>query len=147
MAKYKTKIWLCGLMMAATICIIWGNSLLNGETSGDISGGFSQWLGQFIPFLSPDSPNGHYIIRKCAHFSIFFLLGAESCYLFHMICKNKILLRSIAIAAAVASIDESIQRFIPGRHGCLSDVLLDISGAATGMILLYLGYTLLKRNK
>ena len=147
MAKHKTKIWLCGLLMAATICFIWGNSLLNGETSGDISGGFSQWLGQFIPFLSPDSPNGHYIIRKCAHFSIFFLLGAESCCFFHMIYKSKILLRSIAIAAAVASIDESIQRFIPGRHGCLSDVLLDISGAATGMILLYLGYTLLKRNK
>jgi VanZ family protein len=133
--------------MVATICLIWGNSLLNGETSGNISGGFSQWLGQFIPFLSPDSPNGHYLLRKCAHFSIFFLLGAEACCFFHMICKNKPLLCSISLATAVASIDESIQRFIPDRHGCLSDVLLDISGAATGMILLYLGYTLLKRKK
>ena len=138
---------LCGCLMAATICFIWGNSLLNGETSGDISGGFSQWLGQFIPFLSPDSPNGHYIIRKCAHFSIFFLLGAESCCFFLMGGKGKPLLRSIALAAAVASIDESIQRFIPDRYGCLSDVLLDSCGAACGIGLLFWGYTLLKRKK
>ena len=43
-------------------------------------------------------------------------------------------------AAAVASVDETIQLSVPGRTGQLSDVLLDTAGAVTGaaMVLLIL---------
>ena len=147
MIRTDKRLRLCTALLICNLVFIWGNSLLNGETSGDISGGFSQWLGQFIPFLSPDSPNGHYIVRKCAHFSIFFLLGAQLCGFFILVCQNKVLLRSLAVAVTVAAIDETIQRFIPDRYGCFSDVALDSCGAVTGMILFFLGYTLLKQKK
>ena len=138
---------LCSALIVANVCLIWGNSLLNGDTSGNISGGLSAWIGKFIPFLSPESPYGHFLLRKCAHFSIFFLLGTELAWFFGMVRNSKVILCCLAVSAAVAAIDETIQRFIPDRHGCFSDVLIDCSGAATGMFLLILGYTLVQRKK
>ena len=60
MRRSKLRLWLCATLALLNVAFIWGNSLLNGEASGDFSGGFSAWIGQFIPFLSPDSPNGHF---------------------------------------------------------------------------------------
>ena len=147
MKKTKTRMVLCCALIAANVCLIWGNSLLNGDTSGDLSGGLSAWIGKIIPFLSPQSPYGHFLLRKCAHFSVFFLLGTELTWLFGMMRKNRVFLYALSVSAVVAAIDETIQRFIPGRHGCLSDVLIDCSGALTGMLILFLGYTLLQRKK
>jgi VanZ family protein len=145
--KTKFRLAVCATLVICNIAFIWGNSLLNGDTSGDISGGFSAWIGQFIPFLSPDSPNGHFLIRKMAHFSIFLLLGMNLCWLMQMLCKRHPFLRAFAVAACVAAIDESIQRFIPDRHGCFSDMLLDSCGALAGIGCLLLGYTLLCKLK
>lgn len=147
MVRNNRRLILCSILVVFTLCVIWGNSLLQGETSGSISGGFSAWIGKFIPFLSPDSPNGHYFVRKCAHFSVFFLLGLELCWLMGMLRKHKVAICALFLCAAVATIDESIQRFVPDRHGCIADVLLDCSGAAAGIALLLLGYTLLQRKK
>lgn len=147
MKRSNQRIILCGTLIILTICLIWGNSLLNGDISGNISGGFSAWIGKIIPIFSPDSPNGHYLLRKCAHFSVFFLLGLELRWLFGMLCSSQIMVRCIAVAATVAAIDETIQRFIPDRHGCFSDVLIDLSGAVSGMLLLFLGYTFMQRKK
>lgn len=147
MKRTKPRLALCAALVIFNICFIWGNSLLNGDTSGDISGGFSAWIGRFIPFLSPDSPHGHFLIRKMAHFSVFCLLGMGLCWLMGMLSKSKILLRALAIAASVAAIDESIQRFIPDRHGCFSDMLLDSCGAMAGICCILLGHTLLHRRK
>ncbi len=145
--RSKLRLVLCSTLLVLTVCLIWGNSMMNGETSGSISGGFGAWIGKLIPFLSPDSPNGHLILRKCAHFSIFFLLGLELCWLFGMLADRNVILRCLAVGAAVAAIDESIQRFVPGRCGCLTDMLIDLSGAVTGILLLFLGHTLLHRKK
>ena len=145
--RSKFRLALCACLIVLNVAFIWGNSLLNGETSGGFSGGFSAWIGQFLPFLSPDSPNGHFLIRKMAHFSIFFLLGTLLCWLMGMLHHRKILLRALALAACVATIDESIQRLIPDRYGCLSDMLLDSCGALAGICFFLLGYTLLQKRK
>lgn len=147
MKRNKPRLVLCCVLSVLTLLLIWGNSLLEGDTSGSISGGLSAWIGKFIPFLSPDSPNGHYLLRKCAHFSVFFLLGLELTWLIGMLRRKKIAVSALAICAAVAAIDECIQRFVPDRHGCISDVLLDSCGAAAGIALLLMGYTLLQRQK
>ena len=147
MQRNKLRLILCAVLILLNIAFIWGNSLLGGKESGNLSGGFSAWIGQFIPFLSPDSPYGHFLIRKMAHFSIFFLLGVNFCWLLGMLCKRKIFLRALAIAACVATIDESIQRFVPGRYGCLSDLLLDSCGAMAGICFLLFGHTLWQMRK
>ncbi len=139
MHKSKERMTACSCLLGLTVCLIWGNSLLGGETSGSISGGFAAWIGKILPFLSPESQYGHLIVRKCAHFSIFFLLGLELRWLFGMLVQRKVFVRCLAVAAAVAAIDESIQRFIPGRYGCITDVMIDICGAAAGILFLYWG--------
>ena len=48
---------------------------------------------------------------------------------------------------AAASVDETIQRFVPDRGPSVKDVCIDSCGVLTGIILLYLGYTYLKRRK
>ena len=145
--KTNYRLYLSCALIFLNICFIWGNSLINGEESGDLSGGFSAWIGQFIPFLAPDSPNGHFLIRKMAHFSIFFLLGMGLCWFMTMRKSRFVFLRSLLLAACVAAIDESIQRFVPDRHGCFSDMLLDSCGAMAGICLFLLGHTLWHRRK
>lgn len=147
MKRTNRRLAFCAALIMLNVAFIWGNSLLSGEDSGDLSGGFSAWIGQFIPFLSPDSPNGHFLIRKMAHFSIFFLLGVALCWFMGMLSSSKVFLRSLVLAACVATVDESIQRFTPDRHGCLSDMLLDSCGATAGICCILLGYTLLHRRK
>lgn len=131
-----TQTWrfrLCCVALLLLLCLIWGNSLLSGTTSGQISGGFGSWLEKVLPFLSPDAPNGQHYLRKAAHFSEFLLLGVVCTCLLHSIGKPRPLL-AFAACALVASIDEGIQLFVPGRCGAITDVLLDCSGAAVGVL-------------
>ena len=43
---------------------------------------------------------------------------------------------NIILGFGVAALTEFIQYFVPGRYGCLSDVLLDFSGFIISAILL-----------
>lgn len=147
MQRNKIRLTICCALLLLTVCTIWGNSLLSGDTSGSISGGLSAWLGKIFPIFSPDSPNGHYLLRKCAHFSIFCLLGMELSWFFGMVRKNGVILCCMAVSAAVAAIDETIQRFVPDRYGCFSDVMIDFSGASFGIAFLFLGYAIMQRKK
>lgn len=146
MRRSRFRLILCSTLCLATVFLIWGNSLLDGSSSGSISGGFGAWIGRFLPFLSPDAPNGHYLLRKCAHFSIHCLLGLETCWLMAMLCRRRVFLRALSLCACVAMIDESIQRFVPGRYGCVSDVMLDCCGAACGILLLLAAAHVLHRK-
>ncbi len=105
------------------------NFLLGGVTSGE---------GQ----LSGDG-----LLRKIAHFTEFASLGLLLSWLFGMLQKKRIY--PFLCGAMAACIDETIQLFVPERGPGIKDVLIDISGVLTGMIILHLGHTYLKskRNK
>ena len=66
----------CGRICTALLCVmflvIWGNSALSGDTSGDISGGIMAWLTELVG--GPLS-FGELVLRKLAHFTEFMLLG------------------------------------------------------------------------
>lgn len=92
------------------------------------------------------------IIRKVAHFSLFFLLGVfinllMKCY---DISGKVRLVSSILFSGGVAFTDETIQLFSEGRSGMILDVFLDMSGAAVAAILFFVGgimYEKIKRIK
>lgn len=125
----KRTIWLC--LTFGCLAIIWGNSCLTGEESGEISGGLMLWLSENLPGLIQKE----YVLRKLAHFTEFALLG---------IClagtaKSFGLSRSMAPFFGVllcACVDETIQTFVPGRGPGLIDVWIDFSGGCAGAILL-----------
>lgn len=50
---------------------------------------------------------------------------------------------AVPLGALVAALDETIQRFVPGREGCLRDVGIDVVGLALGVLVLLAIYRLL----
>ena len=79
----------------------------------------------------------HHLVRKCAHFTEYFILsllvlrgiraGSREVHL-------RWALLTILIVAAYASLDEFHQRFVPGRTPAVRDVLLDITGGIAAQI-------------
>ncbi len=88
-------------------------------------------------FISVDGL--HHIIRKSAHFSIYFILGM---LVYRALSRDKqaktsmkIIGVGILICFAYACSDEIHQLFIDGRSGQIRDVLIDTSGALLGILL------------
>lgn len=148
--KTNGRLTVCCAMLGLLLAFIWGNSLLPGH----ISGAFSDWvrkiLRQLLPFLfknASDSAGGG-LLRKIAHFTEFAALGACFCWLYAMLMTKQYRLILCAAASGVlaACVDETIQRFVPQRHGCLTDVGIDTAGVLTGIVLFMIAYLINKKQ-
>ena len=145
MERTDRRLRLCATLLVLNILFIWGNSLL----PGDISGAISHWVRDLFDWIipgdssSPDS--GHSLLRKLAHLTEFACLGALLTWLFNM--THKPVFITVACGAAVAAIDETIQRLVPGRGPSLRDVFIDIAGVLLGMVILVFGYKFIKNKK
>lgn len=135
------KGWKLTLALAATLlwlCFIYGRSLQNAEVSDAESGAVLGLLEQILPFLDM------YLVRKIAHFTEFFILGALL-YLDWKLLDRESLWLPLASGLLFAAVDELLQTRVPGRSGQLSDVLLDFCGAALAVCILYL-FNHIKKN-
>jgi len=76
----------------------------------------------------------HFVIRKCAHFTEYFLFSLLLLRAFrgdHEELSLPWIIAAIAVVAGYAALDEFHQSFVPGRTAEVSDVLLDtLSGVA-----------------
>ena len=140
----------CCSLLAFLRVFIWGNSLLPGR----ISGAFSDWvkdgLNKLLPFLfsgMEDSIGGG-LLRKIAHFTEFAALGACFCWLYAMLRSKHAeqLLLSVLSGFLIACTDETIQRFVPERHGCFTDVGIDTAGVTAGIALFTIAYLICKKS-
>ena len=118
------------LLILLNLALIWGNSLLTGDSSGAVSGGVLAFLGRFLPFLLTET--GHAFLRKAAHFSEFAMLGLLFCGRYRLV-RQETPLHLMGFGLAVACIDETIQIFTPGRASSLIDVWIDTAGFALGL--------------
>lgn len=125
--------------------VIFSFSLQPAEVSNDTSMDvlkrimdiFSYWLFGSAEELSPKQLDLlHTIIRKCAHFSEFLILGllAETA-LGRMNLKHRIII-GITFCVLSAAADETLQLFINGRAGRVTDVIIDSAGAAVGIAMI-----------
>ncbi|MBM7836290.1 VanZ family protein [Clostridium sardiniense] len=79
------------------------------------------------------------IIRKGAHFTEYLILNLLYFNMLRFYISNKkALIYSIILSFLYASTDEFHQRFVEGRAGKFTDVLIDTSGAATGSIIAFI---------
>ena len=85
-----------------------------------------------VNFLCDLIPVNSFIVRKLAHFSLFFIL-ATSIYLF-----SKSYILSLSLSSLYAIFDEFHQYFVPGRSCELRDMLIDISGVVIALIIIKL---------
>ena len=146
--KSKGRLAVCYGLLTLLLCFIWGNSLLPGRVSGAFSDWFKQVLTDLFPFLLSglSDGTGGGLLRKLAHFTEFTALGAALSWLYGMLQHHKTgqFLSAALSGLAVACVDETIQRFVPDRHGCLTDVGIDTAGVITGIVLFTVAYLICK---
>ena len=137
---------LCAVLIVLNLALIWGNSVLPGGVSMELSDGFLAMLGRNVPFLAWI---GSMLIRKLAHFMEFTCLGLLLGWMFP--AEGARGFRGFAVPVLLgtlaACVDETIQIFIPGRESSLIDVWIDIFGVCAGILLLRLGYCCIRRRK
>ena len=145
--KRRALTLLLVLMILLTLAFIWGNSLLDREDSTRFSNGVLEALEPLLRLLGLPADDGHWI-RKLAHFAEFGALGAELCLLFALYRPMRLrwIIRCALISLAAASVDETIQLF-SDRFASVKDILLDCSGAFTGIALAYLIVCFIERRK
>ena len=144
MIRTKKRLRLCTLLLILILGFIWGNSLLPGE----ISGALSDWVKDMLAMLFPgdsEPSGGGGLLRKIAHLSEFTALGMCLCWLMGMLKKHP----SLALLAgmAAASVDETIQRFVPDRGPSIWDVGIDTCGVILGILILLAGHKMMKKRK
>ena len=146
MVKTTVRLRLCITLIACNVIFIWGNSLMPAE----ISKAFSSFVRDLLSVLfggigGGEADFGEGILRKIAHFLEFACLGSLLCWLFSMLDKRRVL--ALACGFAAACVDETIQRFVPGRGPRFTDVLLDSAGVACGIAVLLLCVTIYQKKK
>lgn len=130
--------------LAVVWCIvIFSFSSQQGEESGGLSKKVCRFIAESVIFdfdeMAKEKQESiiegmHFFVRKTAHFSVYALLG----FLVAMGLRRKKPLIKGALSQGYVTLyavsDEVHQRFIPGRNGNLTDVILDSAGGFFGII-------------
>lgn len=124
----------------------------NADVSSSLSGGLIEYtIKLFMPnagssFIAEVIASVEFWVRKLAHFCIYAVLGTFSFLTLVSYKGIPFVLRcffSLLISAVYALSDEYHQTFISGRSGELRDVLIDSSGALTGILICVAVYGLI----
>lgn len=113
--------------MIVILCVLYWFSAQNGILSTNQSN-------EVLSQLNLDSKNPMYtlVIRKSAHFLIYFVIGVLVYLITESPCKTILAILLIACG------DELHQMFVPGRAGRLSDVGIDLLGGICGLMIVRL---------
>ncbi len=130
----KSKIIL-GILIIAWLGVIWGHSMQPAVVSDGESGKWLEVLSKIFPFLRGE--NGMYYVRKAAHFTEYAILGVLLALELSHFVKGWLrrFFEPLAFALSASFIDETIQLFVEGRSGQVSDMWIDTAGAALGILI------------
>lgn len=132
-----------------TICFIFYNSTRNGTDSSSASNSVTSFLNNILLTLHINININSYFVRKLAHFFEFFLLGMFITFTFESFTGNEIkyLGYILFLSLLVPVLDETIQLFSVGRSSKVLDVLIDFSGAITGITYVFIFLHLKRKFK
>ena len=122
--------------------LLWAAAISGFSTQGFSSEHTSHYIIPFLHWLLPSaSPETlellHHAIRKCAHFTEYFIL---SLLIFRGIRAGqkgwhlRWALVTVLIVFGYAALDEFHQSFVPGRGAAFTDVLIDASGGIAAQL-------------
>ncbi len=131
------------------VCFIFGNSLQSGEQSSEKSSTVVDVVQSVAKWIAPDSyiatatgedyDKIHKVVRKLAHFTEYAILGGLLCWCYFSYTDDKKWLwASAATLLAVPFTDETLQKFVQGRAGRATDMLIDLSGELVGFAIAWL---------
>ena len=116
----------------AVVISLFSTGTFTADNTGRIIIPMLHWL---FPSLPPQTlALIHHIIRKCAHFTEYFILSLlilRGIRAGRHETKLAWAVLAIVLVAGYASLDEFHQRFVPGRTSAVTDVLIDTTGGAT----------------
>jgi len=119
-----------------TAVLIFFSSSLEGDVSGEASMALALVIQELFPFAY-DVLN--FMVRKFAHFLVFAALAFFTANFFkYFLHGRRIYLYAWIFATVYAVFDEIHQYFVPGRVCSVWDVLIDSTGAAVGVLIVYL---------
>ncbi len=141
MMTRKLFVWLPVILC---MVVIFAFSSQSGEVSNDLSKELTQEI-----VLSRDDGqrdavnivNLNFIVRKVAHFALYFLLGLTiiNALTVSGVVMSRSVIAGLLLCILFAFSDELHQMLIPGRDARWQDVLIDSLGAFAGIILYRLG--------
>ena len=136
------------LEVVLILAMIWYFSSQNRGSSSNLSQSITRWLLEhFRPGFADLAVREqramirkmNSVIRKCAHFGEFALMGQALFCLVKVMKETMETKRIMAIAftcsALFAAGDELHQHFVAGRGPQVRDVLIDVLGALTGILI------------
>ena len=137
----KKHFWVCFALLLFWILFIFARSAQPNAVSTQESESVRQPLSEIV-----HSPLSSVFVRKLAHFTEFSVLGVLAVLLFTILRQRipRTFLYAGMLGLSVAFCDETIQLFVPGRAGLLTDVWIDTAGVIVGASLA-LGVRLLLR--
>lgn len=151
--RFKFVLWTTASVIIAILIFMFSSQ--NGEVSGSVSQGITRRI--FPSVLSDDVVFVlEKIIRKLAHYGIYFALGvavcmSQKCFLSGFFGKKAGNILQISVPVAICFLysvtDEIHQSYIPGRNGAFSDCVLDTFGAFCGVITVILILRISKKAK
>ena len=110
--------------------------------SNELSSGITIMIADIVEKVAPDNVldqvNLNHIIRKCAHFGVYMILGilVANALIKSNRPRHRVILLALLICILYAISDEAHQLFIPGRSGQVTDVLIDSTGGLVGILLI-----------
>ena len=148
MIRTERKILLCRVLLVLNLALIWGNSLLSGAESGQMSGGIMAFVMELLHIPESAADIVHLMIRKLAHLTEFACLSTLISWHLRLVKEKRVhqMLLAVLLAMAAALVDETIQLYTPDRGPSLVDVWIDTLGATLGMTAMQLGYYLKKKK-
>lgn len=139
----------------AVICcmvIIFSLSHQPASMSNNLSTGVTEYLIAFVKRVIPHSAASiedmNHIVRKNAHFIIYFVLGVLVSGTLRRFGAGwyRVIGWSLLICVVFAMTDEIHQMYVPGRGAQVQDVLIDSAGASLGISLYVLIHRLFARR-
>lgn len=136
---WRVALW---VLVGLTVAFILSRSM-RGKVASD---GESQWVTDLLREIFHSDSISHAFVRKLAHFTEFFILGAELSGLLWLERRRSVqsYLNIWFAGELCALLDETVQIF-SGRGPSVADVWLDTAGATCGIFLL-LGIRVLCRK-
>ena len=146
MSDKQKRALIITVLFAAVLIFIWGNSMLDRESSTALSRAVSRILRPVLEFFTGSADD--IILRKLAHFAEFGGLGCVLAII--MLLRGRL---GIGVAAnylfcglLAALIDETVQLYT-GRGSQVQDIWLDFAGVLAGFGAALLIGILVKRRR
>ena len=136
------------VLTAAMILFAWIHSFFPADMSSTESGGVLSVVSAVLGVVGIGEELTDHIIRKAAHFTEFFAIGALllSCaYCFDRFRPYRYLVYVLSAGLFTAVVDETIQLGSEGRSGMITAVWIDLGGVVCGAALMLGVYALYKK--